>query len=175
MTDWTNDDDLNEILGVTDGNNDNSTIKVLRAKIKADAEAMKALQKEVANLNETRKATVVGDVLKSAGINPKVAKFYQGEADPTAVQAWVQENADVFGVGQTTSDDGSAPNDGMGQLRQNAITVPPILPESQQVDYTRMLNAGVDGIPPSNYNDIMGALTGAANEEDFMAAMRRFQ
>ena len=173
MTDWTDDDELNELLG--DESNQNSTMKVLRTKIKADAVRMKALETQIATLNQSRTEDVVTGVLKSAGINPKVAKFYTGDADPTAVQAWVQENADVFGATSVASNTGQTPSDGMGELRQTAITVPPILPETQQVDYTRMLNAGVDGVPPSNYNDIMGALTGAATEEDFMAAMRRFQ
>ncbi len=176
MTDWTNDDDINEILGIP-SEGENTTVKTLRAKIKADAEAMKTLRQEVAALNEGRKAEVVNAVLASAGINPKVGKFYTGEANPTAVQAWVQENADVFGgtvqvpsnIEATPTPLGGIPQVTQAELRQAALT------PNEQVDYQRMLNAGVDGVPPSNYNDIMGALTGAATQEDFMAAMKRFQ
>jgi hypothetical protein len=173
MADWT-DEDLNDILGT--GENDNSTIRVLREKIKADNAAMKAMQAEVASLRDARKNDVVGEILLKAGLNPKVGKFYQGEADPTAVQAWVEENADVFGSGTTavTSDNTPSPMGGIGELRQNVVTVPPITPEVQ-VDYQRMLNAGVDGVPPSNYNDIMGALMSAQDENAFAEAMRRFQ
>lgn len=173
MTDWTNDEDLNELLG--DEGNQNSTMKVLRAKIKADAIKMKALEGQVTALNQSRTVDVVSGVLKSAGINPGAAKFYQGEADPTAVQAWVQENAELFGGATAPSAQSLTPNDGMGEMRPASITVPPILPEAQQMDYVRMLNAGVDGVPPSNYNDIMGALTSATSEEDFYTAMSRFQ
>lgn len=175
MTDWnSNDADLDDILGNTDGNT-NNTIKVMRDVLKADKAALKELRAEVDSLRNAHRATVVGSVLESAGLNPQAAKFYTGEADPTAVQAWVQENATLFGgTVQAPSDSGSAPNDGMGQMRQVAPVLPPILPEAQQTDYMRMLNAGVDGVPPSNYNDAMGAMASAQTQEEFMEVMARF-
>lgn len=179
MTDWnSNDADLDEILGNTDGNPNNSTIKTLRDILKADKAAMKELRAEVDNLRSAHRATVVGSVLESAGLNPQAAKFYTGEADPTAVQAWVQENATLFGgvqaQAQAPSDGSVTPNDGMGQMRQVAPVLSPILPEAQQMDYMRMLNAGVDGVPPSNYNDAMGAMGAATTQEEFMEALARF-
>lgn len=175
MSDWT-DDDLNELLG--NEGNDNSTIKALRAKIKADNDNMKELRQEVASLRATQREAVVVGTLKSAGLNPAVAKFYQGESDPTAVQAWVQENASLFGANpnpapqsenETPSPLGGMPPATQAELRQSALT------PNEQVDYSRMLNAGVDGVPPSNYNDIMGALSSATTNEDLMAAIGRFQ
>lgn len=177
MTDWnSNDADLDDILGNTDGNPNNPTIKVLRDKLKADNQAMKELREEVNALRNAHRATVVGSVLESAGLNPQAAKFYTGEADPTAVQAWVQENATLFGgvASAAPSAGGETPNDGMGQMRQVAPVLPNILPENQQTDYMRMLNAGVDGVPPSNYNDAMGAMASAQTQEEFMEVMARF-
>ena len=175
MTDWnSNDADLDDILGNTDGNPNNSTIKTLRDILKADKAAMKELRAEVDSLRSAHRATVVGSVLESAGLNPQAAKFYTGEADPTAVQAWVQENATLFGGAQAPSVQEVAPNDGMGQMRQVAPVLPSVLPENQQVDYMRMLNAGVDGVPPSNYNDAMGAMASAQTQEEFMEVMARF-
>lgn len=168
MSDWTDDADLNEILGGTDGNN---TIKVLREKIKADNEALKALKQEVASLRDGRKADLVGDALKSAGINPEVAKFYNGDADPTAVSAWVTENAALFGATSTNStntqqENTPTPIAGVPQVIQTSV---PANPPVEQVDYARMLNAGVDGQPPSNYNDMMGKLNSMTSQEDLLS------
>lgn len=170
MSDWTDDADLNEILEGTGGNN---TIKALREKIKADNDAMKELKQEVASLRQARTAEVVGNALKSAGINPDVAKFYQGDANPTAVQAWVSENAALFGansntVTNTQMENTPSPIAGTPDVKQTEIRVP-ATPPVNQVDYAQMLNAGVDGQPPSNYNDLMGKLNSIDNQEDFLA------
>ena len=176
MTDWnSNDADLDEILGNTDGN-PNNTIKVLRDVLKADKAAMKELREEVNTLRNAHRATVVGSVLESAGLNPQAAKFYTGEADPTAVQAWVQENATLFGgVATPSAQDGTPqPIAGTPNVIQTQVPAASVVPENQQVDYMRMLNAGVDGVPPSNFNDAMGALTSAQTQEEFMEVMARF-
>lgn len=174
MTDWnSNDEDLDAILGNTDGNS-NNTVKVLRDKLKADNAAMKELRAEVDNLRNAHRATVVGSVLESAGLNPQAAKFYTGEADPTAVQAWVQENATLFGGAQAPSAQDGTPLSGMPNLIQTQVPALPAVPENQQVDYMRMLNAGVDGVPPSNYNDAMGAMGAAKTQEEFLEALTRF-
>lgn len=170
MTDWnSNDADIDSILEL-DGNTNNPTIKVLRDKLKADAQERKEMREEIATLRNAHRSTVVGGVLESAGLNPQAAKFYTGEADPTAVQAWVQENAALFGgaVPQTPSVQGGTPNPAVVPIPAAAV------PENQQVDYMRMLNAGVDGVPPSNYNDAMGAMSSATTQEEFMEALARF-
>lgn len=170
MTDWnSNDADIDSILEL-DGNNNNPTIKVLRDKLKADAKERAEMREEIATLRNAHRSTVVGSVLESAGLNPQAAKFYTGEADPTAVQAWVQENATLFGgaVSQTPSAQEGTPN-------PTIVPIPAaVVPENQQVDYMRMLNAGVDGVPPSNYNDAMGAMSAATTQEEFMEALARF-
>lgn len=177
MTDWnSNDEDLDAILGNADGNS-NNTVKVLRDKLKADNAAMKELRAEVDSLRNAHRATVVGSVLESAGLNPQAAKFYTGEADPTAVQAWVQENATLFGgaaVAVTPSAQDGTPLSGMPNLIQTQVPALPAVPETQQQDYMRMLNAGVDGVPPSNYNDAMGAMGAAKTHEEFLETLARF-
>lgn len=170
MSDWTEDADLNEILEGTGGS---GTIKVLRDKIKADNEAMKTLRQEVAALREDRKTDLVGKALESAGINPAVGKFYSGDANPTAVTAWVSENAALFGANSNTATNNQPENTpspiaGVPQVQNTEIRVP-ATPPVDQVDYARMLNAGVDGQPPSNYNDIMGKLNSIDSQEEFLA------
>lgn len=168
MTDWnSNDADIDSILEL-DGNTNNPTIKVLRDKLKADAQERKEMREEIATLRNAHRSTVVGGVLESAGLNPQAAKFYTGEADPTAVQAWVQENATLFGGVKAPSAQEGTPNPA-------AVPIPAaVVPQDQQVDYMRMLNAGVDGVPPSNYNDAMGAMSSAKTQEEFMEALARF-
>lgn len=171
MSDWTNEDELNELFG--DEGNQNSTMKVIRAKMKADAIKMKTLESQIATLNQSRTEDVVTGVLTSAGINPGVAKFYTGDADPTAIKAWVSENAALFGansnpVTNNQPENTPSPIAGVPQAQATEFRVP-ATPPVDQVDYARMLSAGVDGQPPSNYNDIMGKLNSIDNQEDFLA------
>ncbi len=170
MSDWTEDADLNELL---EGNGGNNTIKALREKIKADNAAMKELQQEVASLRNHQKADLVGSALKSAGINPDVAKFYTGDANPTAVSAWVTENAALFGATSNTGtniqqENTPSPIAGVPQVTQTEVRAT-VNPPVEQVDYTRMLSAGVDGQPPSNYNDMMGKLNSMTTQEDLLS------
>lgn len=171
MSDWTNEDELNELFG--DEGNQNSTMKVIRTKMKTDALKMKALEQQIATLTQSRTEEVVSGVLKSAGINPGVAKFYTGDADPTAVQAWVSENAALFGansnpVTNNQPENTPSPIAGVPQVQATEIRVPAV-PPVDQVDYARMLSAGVDGQPPSNYNDVMGKLNSIGTQEELLS------
>lgn len=166
------DDDISTMLG-DDPSQDNNTMRILRAKIKADAQKMKDMEQQLHALNAARSASVVNDALTSAGINPAYAKFYSGEADPTKVAEWIGENKELFGPVQ------QAPNTPAPQMPAGPMNVPDQAPTSitpdTQAAMQRMLGlSGVDGIPPTNYNDILGALTSAASEDDFKAAFAKY-
>lgn len=161
MSNWT--DDIDGFLG--DPSQDNATIKVLREKIKADGEALKTMREEVATLRSHQRATLVADELKSAGVRPEVAKFYTGDADPAAVKAWVEENAPLFGAPQQVAQEVTA--------QEAAPQAAPVFTPDSQAAYQRMMSAGVDGVPGSNFNDAMGALANATSLDELMAAMRQ--
>lgn len=164
------DDDINAMLG-DDPSQDNSTMKILRAKIKADAQKMKEMEQQLQTLNAARAASVVTDALTSAGINPAYAKFYAGEADPAKVAEWIGENKELLGV--------SAPQGSGTQMPAGPMNVPDQAPPSispdTQAAMQRMIGlSGIDGLPPSNYNDILGALTSASSEDDLRAAFSKY-
>ena len=171
MSDIWNDDDLNDILGDVQ---DNSTIKVLREKIKADNAAMRQMRTELDSLRTTQRANIVGETLRSAGFKQSAATLYQGEPDPTAVQAWVDANKDFLAREDGTS---SAQVSGLPQEVAGAPaqgTAPAVFTPDTQAAYVRMISAGVDGVPPSNFNDAYGALQNAGSMEDLLRAIQTY-
>lgn len=170
MSDW-NDEDLDDILGNVQ---DNSTIKVLREKIKADNAAMKQMRTELDSLRTTQRGNIVGDALRSAGFKTGAATLYQGEPDPTAVQAWVEANKDFLARedGTPPVQTSAVPQDIAGAPAQG--TAPAVFTPDTQAAYARMASAGVDGVPPSNFNDAYGALTNATSMEDVLKAIQTY-
>lgn len=63
---------------------------------KARAEA---LEKELAELRKWRTEQSVKAIFDELKVPEKVRKFYSGEAEADKVKAWVEENADVFNLG----------------------------------------------------------------------------
>jgi hypothetical protein len=163
MSDWTETDDFDNDDSAESGNQGNNTIKALRDKQKADAALLKEMRKELDELRDVRKSSVVGEVLRSTGVNPAVAKFYNGDAEPAAVQAWVEENRELFGVQTEAASPGAPVQD-----------APPAISPTEQAAYQRVIDAGVDGVPPSNYNDAMSALLAANSREELAEVYKRF-
>lgn len=150
--------DLTELLGDPAG--DNSTIKILRAKIKADNDAMKQMRNELNSMREMQRGNVVGEALKSAGLNPAAASLYTGEVEPTAVSAWVEANKGFIAPASATPPVPAGEPNPEQQAFAGAPaqgTAPAITPDTQAA-YQRMITAGVDGVPGSNFNDLLGQL-----------------
>lgn len=143
----------------------NNTIKTLRELHDKDRETIKALTSRLDELENKAKVSVVSESLKSAGMNPAVAKFYQGDADPAAVAAWIEENKSIFGA-QPGLEPGGEP---VVEETPSPITTP-----QQQQDYQRILDAGVDGVPPTHFNEALGALNAAKTREELQEVFRRF-
>lgn len=173
MSDMWTDDDLNDILGEPSG--DNSTIKVLREKIKADGKAMAEMRSQLEKLSTMSRTPLVEQALKSAGLTPLAAQAYTGEADPTAIQAWVEANkgwiapAGAQPVQSSTID----PPTVAGVPSQG--TAEPVFTPDSQAAYQRMMTAGVDGVPGSNYTEALGAMNSAGSMEELMAAIQQHQ
>lgn len=172
---WT-DADLTDILG--DPSGDNSTIRLLREKIKADGTAMKQMREQIETLTNMNRGTIVGDALKSAGLNPNAEKLYKGEVNPTAVQAWVEENKEFLAPVQTAVPqvtqvvDPEADGTAAGAPAQG--TAPPVFTPDTQAAFQRMVTAGVDGVPGSNFNDAMGSMQNAQSMEELLSAISQY-
>ena len=171
MSDAWNDTDLDDILGDVQ---DNSTIKVLREKIKADNAAMRQMRTELDSLRTTQREKIVEGTLRSAGFKSGAASLYSGDPDPTAVQAWVEANKDFL-----AREDGTPqvqmtvqPQEIAGTPAQG--TAPAVFTPDTQAAYARMISAGVDGVPPSNFTDALGSLQGAKSIEELMQAIQTY-
>jgi hypothetical protein len=78
-------------------------IKKLRAAYDRKVKAEKELKDKLDLLEARDRERSLGDVLRSKGLNTKLAKFYPAGAETSEekVNEWLTENADVFG--QTTN------------------------------------------------------------------------
>ena len=174
MSDIWTDEDLNDILG--DASGDNSTIKVLREKIKADGKAMAEMRSQIDKLTNASRTPMIEEALKSAGLNTGAAALYTGEADPTAIQAWVEANKGFLapaGAQPIATDPNVDPPTVAGAPSQG--TTEPVFTPDSQAAYQRMMTAGIDGVPGTNFTEALGALQGADSMEALLSAIQQHQ
>jgi len=79
---------------------DTDLVKKLRKALKAEQRRTKELETNYSELTKAQKERILKDALASRGVNPKVAAFVPSdiEASEDAIAAWLDSNADVFGV-----------------------------------------------------------------------------
>lgn len=134
------DDDFDEDFEPQD------VVKQLRRVNKTLEKRLKELEVEATTLkNQTRQRTVK-DVLTAKGINPKVAAFIPQDLDASeeAVNNWLNEYGDVFGVNQDTKDgESQASKDPalQAQKRINDVVSTGTPPGVDEDSMARILNA----------------------------------
>jgi hypothetical protein len=70
----------------------------LRKALKRAEKEKKDLAEQLAKIQSDLRSRSVKDVLASKGVSDKIAKFIPGDIEtPEQVDAWLSENADVFG------------------------------------------------------------------------------
>lgn len=153
-----------------DGQQETNAMKILREKAEADSKRIEALESQLKLVSEQNRTAAVSSLIEQKGLNPAVAKFYTGDADPDKVNAWVAENASLFG-GVSPTETGS--QEGTPNPPAPVAQTPSVLTPEMQAAFLRMQTAGVDGIPPSNGAEINGQLRAATNEEELFAALRQ--
>lgn len=87
------DDDQEELDGT-------DLVKKLRKAERLKEKKIKELEGELSEIRTARRSDVINSVLSERGVNTKVAKFIPSDVDPTpeALNSWLEENADVFGI-----------------------------------------------------------------------------
>lgn len=77
--------------------------KALRDTLKKTLESNKDLQKRMAELEAKGRQSAVDSTIALRGLDPRVAQFYPSGRDTTAtaVDEWIDENKDLFGVKET--------------------------------------------------------------------------
>lgn len=91
--------DLDDLFD-DDGHGNSDLVKQLRAALKAKNKEAQEFKAELDKLARTSRERSLADVLRDKELDPKVAKLYPADAEPTAeaVDAWLSEFGDVFGV-----------------------------------------------------------------------------
>lgn len=135
------------------GRQDSSVLKELRRINAQQAKRLKELEDQVSTYSkETRQSKVKG-LLESRELNPKIAAFIPEdvEATPEALDKWIGEYGDVFGVQpkEPTVDDQS-----LGARRQ-------------------MDEIGARTQPPVGANDLAAAIAAASTIEELDALIAR--
>lgn len=116
--DWEDDEDQ-ELDN--DSQEPNDLVKKLRKVDRAKEKRIKELESELGQLRSVQRESTIKSVLESKGVSPKIAKFIPSdlESTPEAVDNWIKENADVFGLVAKQEDKGPD----LSALRQiDAIT-----------------------------------------------------
>jgi len=103
------DDDFDDIEDTQDANGPAN----LRKALKRAEKEKKELAEQLAAIQSDLRSRSVKDVLAQKGVPDKVAKFIPGDVStPEQIDAWLSENADVFGfaVPESAPSDEPSPN-----------------------------------------------------------------
>jgi hypothetical protein len=94
------DEDEDDVSFENQFDTDTDLVKKLRKALKAEQRRSKELETNYSELTKAQKERILKDALASRGVNPKVAAFVPSdiEASEDAIAAWLDSNADVFGV-----------------------------------------------------------------------------
>lgn len=82
----------------TDNESDSKLVKDLRAQLKEKAEALKELETQVTTLKAGERKRTLSETLQAKGLNPKIAAFVPNDIEGDAIDEWLTEYGDVFGV-----------------------------------------------------------------------------
>ena len=126
----------------------------LRKALKRAEKEKKELAEQLASIQADLRNRSVKDVLAQKGVPDKVAKFIPGDVQtPEQVDAWLAENADVFGFQKAEAE--SAPISDEEQTNRAA--------------YQRINAATQNANTPTRDADLMAKITGAKSIEDLNA------
>lgn len=110
---WDDEDDED-----TQDPSESSLVKNLRKQLKAEQKRAKELESSLGELTKAQKERILKEVLTSRGVNPKIAQYVPSDVDasPDAINAWLDNNADVFGV--KTEDKPAVPQQDINALQK---------------------------------------------------------
>lgn len=148
---WQGEDD--DEGGDDGGRQDSSVLKELRRINAQQAKRLKELEDQVSTYSkETRQSKVKG-LLESRELNPKIAAFIPDDVEPTpeALDKWISEYGDVFGV---------APKE-------------PTVNEESLGARRQMDEIGARTQPPVGANDLAAAIASASTVEELDALIAR--
>ena len=133
------DDDDEDVIQSQQSESD--LLKQLRKELKIKSKVLSEMEGQLSSIKTEQRQNVIKSVLESKGVSPKIAKFIPAdiEASPEAVDNWIADNADVFGLTVQTPAD-VQPD--LAALRQiDAVTANAQSPAGIDDLYLRLQNA----------------------------------
>jgi hypothetical protein len=101
--DW--EDDEEDVIPSQQSESD--LLKQLRKELKNKSKMLSEMEGQLSSIKTEQRQNVIKSVLESKGVSPKIAKFIPADIDASteAVDNWISDNADVFGLTVQTPDD----------------------------------------------------------------------
>jgi hypothetical protein len=150
---------MNDAWGYNDNEqNEPSTDgpKALRDAYKVQKDLNAQLIERLEKLEADRARNTAADLLESQGVARSAAKYYQGEAEPEKVTAWVNDLRSAFGAAP------AAPVE----------PAQPVLDSNTQAQYERMNNAGQGGATMGNMDAATLSIKDAQTPAQLIAAFQ---
>ncbi len=136
---------------------DDHLVKDLRKQLNEAIKARKQFEEELTSIKSQFRERSVAEILTAKGVNAKVAKFIPSDIESEdQVQAWLQENADLFGA-PVVEEQGS--------------------PVSEQVrgELQRANQLQERSAPPDKINDLEQRLAVAGSVDEINAVLAEYQ
>jgi hypothetical protein len=133
------DDDDEDVIQSQQSESD--LLKQLRKELKIKSKVLSEMEGQLSSIKTEQRQNVIKSVLESKGVSPKIAKFIPADIDasPEAVDNWIADNADVFGLTVQTP---AEVQPDLAALRQiDAVTANAQSPAGLDDLYLRLQNA----------------------------------
>ena len=147
---------MNDAWGIENDDEQADGPKALRDAYKAQKSRNEELMQRLAKLEAQATQNSTADLLESQGVARSAAKYYQGEAEPEKVTAWVNDIRSAFGAASTQVND-----------------VQPVLNSVDQAQYQRMNEAGQGGTTMGNVDAATLSIKDAQSPAELIAAFQR--
>lgn len=162
----TDDFDTDDEFG---GEVDSKLVKDLRRQLKEKSKREEELASQLRELSGRERQRTLTETLTSKGLSAKAAKFYPADADLSedAINAWVAENADVFGVKPAQAAEPTA-----GEPEASAASEPSGVDLDTVAAYRRIQAAQGSAVATSRDQDVLRNIQQATSPEELTAFLR---
>lgn len=131
--------------------------KRLREAYDRQKKELDKLRKEYDGLIKRQRQADVKSILEEVGVNPKVARFVLSDVEDVtkeAVQEWVSENGELFGISQGEPEAANTPPEGMSAE------------EASTLSQMQTASSGDSSKPPTSQEELLRAIKATTNEAE---------
>lgn len=144
---------------------------------------LKELSRENASLKEVNgtlsvkdRQRTLSDALTAKGLSEKAAKFYPADAEltPEAIDAWVSDNADIFGTVKPANEAPTSEDPGEGQAPVGqSVEAPAFVDADSEAAFRRMQAANLVGTSGTTRDqEVLRGIANAKTPEELTEFLR---